>query len=72
MSDFALKFPAIVLEVVGLPAADLGRLLELEEGIVHAVGDPEEAVRRKVSGIKAVKRYLVGRSSSGGPNRPTT
>ena len=60
MTDFALKFPtAIVLEVVGLPAADLGHLLELEEGILHSVGDPEEAVRRKVSGIEAVKRYLA-------------
>jgi cytochrome P450 len=60
MTDFALKFPtAIVLEVIGLPAADLGYLLELEEGILHSVGDPEEAVRRKVSGIEAVKQYLA-------------
>ncbi len=60
MTDFALKFPtAIVLEVVGLPAEDLDYLLELEEGILHAVGDPGEVVRRKVSAIDAVKRYLA-------------
>ena len=60
MTDFALKFPtAIVLEVVGLPAGDLGYLLELEEGILHSVGDPDEVVRRKVSGIEAVRQYLA-------------
>jgi len=60
MTDFALKFPtAIVLEVVGLPAEDLGYLLELEEGILHSVGDPDEVVRRKVSGIEAVRQYLA-------------
>jgi len=60
MADFALKFPtAIVLEVVGLPAQDLDYLLELEEGILHTVGDPDEAVRRKVAAIEAVKRYLA-------------
>jgi cytochrome P450 len=60
MTDFALRFPtAIVLEVVGLPAGDLDYLLELEEGILHAVGDPDEAVRRKVAAIGAVKRYLA-------------
>lgn len=60
MTDFALRFPtAIVLEVVGLPAGDLDYLLELEEGILHTVGDPDEAVRRKVAAIGAVKRYLA-------------
>ena len=60
MTDFALRFPtAIVLEVVGLPAGDLDYLLELEVGILHTVGDPDEAVRRKVAAIGAVKRYLA-------------
>jgi cytochrome P450 len=60
MKDFALKFPtAIILEVVGLPAEDLDRLLELEEEIVHAVGDPDDALRRKLAAINAVKQYLA-------------
>ena len=60
MTDFALRFPtAIVLEVVGLPAGDLDYLLELEEGILHTVGDPDDAVRRKVTAIDAVKQYLA-------------
>jgi cytochrome P450 len=62
MSDFALKFPtAIILEVVGLPAEDLDQLLALEEEIVHAVGDPDDALRRKLAAIDAVKRYLAGK-----------
>jgi cytochrome P450 len=60
MTDFALKFPtAVALEVVGLPEEDLGYLLELEEDINHAIGDPEDVVRRKVTAIDAVKRYLA-------------
>ncbi len=62
MKDFALKFPtAIILEVVGLPEEDLDHLLGLEEEIIHAVGDPDDIVRRKVAAIDAVKQYLAGK-----------
>ncbi len=60
MTDFALKFPtAIILEVVGLPAEDVDQLLAWEEDIIHAIGDPDDVVRRKVAGITAVKGYLA-------------
>jgi cytochrome P450 len=60
MTDFALKFPtAVVLEVVGLPAEDLPYLLALEEDINHAIGDPEDVIRRKMTAIDAVRDYLA-------------
>lgn len=62
MADFGLKFPtAIILEVVGLPADDLGYLLDLGEQILHSTGD--DAVERKVASIAAVKRYLADKIS---------
>lgn len=62
MKDFALKFPtAIILELVGLPAEDLDQLLVWEEDIIHAIGDPDEVVKRKVAGITAVKHYLAAK-----------
>jgi cytochrome P450 len=60
MTDFALKFPtAVVLEIVGLPEEDLPYLMTLEEDINHAIGDPGDVIRRKVTAIDAVKRYLA-------------
>ena len=43
----------------GCPKRTSSYLLELEEEIIHSVGEPEDAVRRKVSGIEAVKQYLA-------------
>jgi cytochrome P450 len=60
MTDFALKYPtAVFLEVVGLPEEDLPYLLTLEEDINHAIGDPQDVIRRKLAAIDAVRRYLA-------------
>jgi cytochrome P450 len=60
MKDFALQFPtSIILDVIGLPQDHLGQFMEWEEEILHAVGDPEDVVRRKVGAIGAVKAYFA-------------